>query len=119
MNWSNKFVELDKSFHDRDSFDCGELELNQFIKTQAAKHMQAGISRTMVLPAETPLPNQKLPICAFYSIAPSSINRESLPKARAKKLPRYPCSSLFISSACSASRVSWTRSWKDLFNKST
>ena len=90
MNWSRKFVELDKGHHDRESFDCGEDELNQFIKTQAAKHMHAGISRTMVLPALTPLPNQKLPICAFYSIAPSSICRETLPQSRAKKLPKYP-----------------------------
>jgi hypothetical protein len=42
-----EFVELDKSVHDRDSFDCGETELNTFIKKQAAKHMHAGISRTI------------------------------------------------------------------------
>jgi GNAT superfamily N-acetyltransferase len=52
--------------------------------------MNAGISRTMVLPASNPLPNQKIPICAFYSIAPSSISRETLPESRAKKLPKYP-----------------------------
>lgn len=83
-------MELDKSIHDRATFDCGENELNVFIQTQAAKHMQAGISRTMVLPASAPLPNQKYPICSFYSIAPSSICRETLPKTLAKKLPRYP-----------------------------
>ena len=90
MNWSNQFVELDKSTHDRDSFDCGETELNEFIHKFAAKHMHAGISRTMVLPATTALPNNKNPICAFYTIAPSSIRRESLPEMLAKKLPRYP-----------------------------
>ncbi len=90
MSYSKTFKELDKSIHDRSSFDCGEQELNDFIQTQAAKHMQAGISRTMVLPALSPLPNKKYPICAFYSIAPSSINRETLPQAMAKKLPRYP-----------------------------
>lgn len=52
--------------------------------------MHAGISRTMVLPASKPLPNKKTPICAFYSIAPSSIARETLPESRAKKLPKYP-----------------------------
>lgn len=83
-------MELDRSVHDRASFDCGEIELNSFIQTQAAKHMQAGISRTMVLPASNPLPNQKVPICAFYSIAPSSICRDTLPEALARKLPRYP-----------------------------
>lgn len=90
MSWGKTFEELSKSVHDRESFDCGEEELNTFIKTQAAKHMQAGISRTMVLPSTLPLPNQKYPICAFYSIAPSSISRESLPPKLAKKLPRYP-----------------------------
>lgn len=58
MSWGKEFVELSKSKHDRDSFDCGEQELNTFIKTQAAKHMQAGISRTMVLPSAHPLLNQ-------------------------------------------------------------
>lgn len=90
MSWAKSFEELNKTTHDRDSFDCGEAELNTFIKTQAAKHMQAGISRTMVLPGTEPLPNQKYPICSFYSIAPSSIDRESLPPKLAKKLPRYP-----------------------------
>lgn len=90
MSWAKVFEELSKSSHDRDSFDCGEAELNTFIKTQAAKHMQAGISRTMVLPGPVPLPNQKLPICAFYSVAPSAIDREILPANLAKKLPRYP-----------------------------
>ncbi|MDO6683805.1 GNAT family N-acetyltransferase [Oceanobacter sp. 5_MG-2023] len=90
MSWGKEFVELSKSKHDRDSFDCGEQELNIFIKTQAAKHMQAGISRTMVLPGAQPLFNQKYAICAFYSVAPGSINRETLPAQLAKKLPGYP-----------------------------
>lgn len=90
MTWAQEFVELSKSEHDRTSFDCGEQELNTYIKTQAIKHMQAGISRTMVLPSSQVLLNKKYAICAFYSVAPSSISRETLPKALAKKLPRYP-----------------------------
>lgn len=98
MSWSTVFVELDKSKHDRESFDCDESDLNTFIKTHAAKHMQAGISRTMVLPATVPLtdkesdkePIQKVSICSFYTVVPSSIGRETLPVQLAKKLPRYP-----------------------------
>ena len=90
MSWGKAFVELDKAVHDRNSFDCGEKALNTFIKTQALKHMQAGISRTMVLPSEQPLLTQKYAICAFYSVAPSSISRDTLPDQLAKKLPRYP-----------------------------
>ncbi|WP_281648525.1 GNAT family N-acetyltransferase [Parendozoicomonas sp. Alg238-R29] len=88
--WATEFVELDKSHHNRTSFDCGESELNTFLQTQALRHMQTGISRTMVLSGIHPLPDQKLPVCAFYSIAPSAISRETLPKNLAKKLPRYP-----------------------------
>ena len=90
MSWAKEFVELDKKVHDRSSFDSGEDELNDFIKTKAAKHMAAGISRTMVLPAASPLPDGKYPICSFYSIAPSQIERQTLPATLAKKLPHYP-----------------------------
>lgn len=60
--WAEQFVELDKSTHDRDVFNCGEAELETFIRQFAAKHMQANISRTMVLPATIPLSSNKLPI---------------------------------------------------------
>lgn len=90
MNIDIKFTELSKSSHDRESFDCGEKELNQFIKTQASKHMKVGISKTLVLADNSVEINNKKPICAFYTVAPSSIKRESLPTNLAKKLPRYP-----------------------------
>ena len=90
MSCSKIFKASDKLLHDRASFDCGEKERNDFIQTQAAKHMQVGIRRTMVLPASTALTNKKYPICAFYHIAPSAISRETLPQTMAKKLPRYP-----------------------------
>ena len=90
MSWSNKFVELDKTIHNRASFDCGEKELNEFIQTKAARHMKVGISKTMVLPSTTSLSSGKYPICAFYSIAPGSIKRNTLPESIAKKLPHYP-----------------------------
>lgn len=90
MSWAKEFIGLDKAIHDRASFDCGEVELNEFIRTKAAKYMTAGISRTMILPASVPLPDGKYPICTFYTMAPSSIRRETLPTKRMKNLPRYP-----------------------------
>lgn len=84
------FTELSKAAHDRDSFDCGEKELNIFLKTQASKHMKVGISKTLVLADTHVETNKKHPICAFYTIAPSSIKRDSLPANLAKKLPHYP-----------------------------
>ena len=90
MNWSNEFVPLDKVVHDRSSFDCGENELNEFIVKYAAKHMEANISITMVLPASGTPVNTKSQICAFYTIAPGAIQRETLPPSIKKKLPCYP-----------------------------
>ena len=90
MIWAREFVDLDPAVHDRDSFQCDREELNEFLKTRAAKHAAAGISRTFVLPAVQALPNGKLQICSFFSIAPSSIKRETLPDHLRKKLPHYP-----------------------------
>ena len=90
MSWSKTFEEINKSKHDSDSFDCGENKLNVFIKTQAVKHMLVGISRAVFLPATPVLPNQKYLIYAFYSVAPNSISRETLPVQLSKKLPHYP-----------------------------
>ncbi|MFK0573924.1 GNAT family N-acetyltransferase [Endozoicomonas sp.] len=90
MSLPGTFVELARSIHDRESFTCGEPELDDFLKKQALRHMQAGISRTMVLPAAKPMPDGKYPICAFYTIAPGSISRKTLPDRLAKKLPGYP-----------------------------
>ena len=33
MTWSNEFVEIDKAIHDRESFDCGKDDLNNFLKS--------------------------------------------------------------------------------------
>lgn len=90
MTWTRNFEEVDTGVHDRESFDCGEAPLNEFIKTKAARHMKVGVSRTMVLPTEERLENGKRSIAAFYTIAPSSVERERLPDAIAKQLPRYP-----------------------------
>ena len=90
MNWTKEFVVLDKAVHDRKSFDCGTAELNRFLQQFADRHREAGISRTMVLAADKALTNGKYPICAFYTITPGAIQRQTLPEALARKLPRYP-----------------------------
>jgi GNAT superfamily N-acetyltransferase len=94
--WENEFVELDKTIHERKSFDCGKDELNNFLQTRAAKHMEAGVSRTFLLPSKDSLPGGKSPICAFYTITAATIERSTLPRLLAKKLPHYPVPVLLI-----------------------
>ena len=90
MKCSKTFVGLNKAFHDRTSFDCGSAELNTFLQRHALRHMKVGVSKTMVLPGTEQLSNQKYPICSFYTVAPSSIQRETLPQSLSKSLPHYP-----------------------------
>jgi ribosomal protein S18 acetylase RimI-like enzyme len=90
VNWGNEFVELDKTTHDRSSFDCDKDELNNFIKTRASKHMEVGVSKTFLLPSLKPLPSGMSAICAFYTITGATIERSDLPDKLGKKLPQYP-----------------------------
>lgn len=90
MKYSKTFVALNKTIHDRATFDCGNQELNNFLQRHAFRHMKVGVSKTMVLPASKKLSNQKYPICSFYTVAPSSIKRDSLPQELSKSLPHYP-----------------------------
>lgn len=94
MTPSNAFEELDKSLHERKTFDCGQIELNEFIRFQASRHQQAGISKTLVLPSVEK--ENKAHICSFYTLSHTEIRRENLPPKLANKLPRYPIPVLLI-----------------------
>lgn len=83
---ASRFVELDKSIHERNSFDCGQKEVNGFLHYFAAKHRKAGISKTMVLPSA----DIQSGICAFYTLSHTEINRRTLPHSISRKLPQYP-----------------------------
>lgn len=92
MTPSSTFIELDKSIHDRKSFDCGTEELNNFLQQFAMRHRDAGISKTMVLPAK----DNEADICAYYTLSHTEIQRQTLPQKLAKKLPHYPIPVMLI-----------------------
>ena len=91
MTPGNKFVELDKKVHDRSNFSCGVEVLDKFIRSDASKHRELKISRTMVLPAREPVaPANLYPIAAFYTTTQTTIERQSVTAKLAKSLPNYP-----------------------------
>lgn len=92
MTPSSPFVELDKTIHDRKSFDCGTDELNAFLRQFAVRHRDAGISKTMVLPSKEDEAN----ICAYYTLSHTEIERRTLPQKLARKLPHYPIPVMLI-----------------------
>jgi GNAT superfamily N-acetyltransferase len=71
--------------HDRESFDCGEMELNEFLRCHARQSHEKGGAKTFVA---TPLDDDKL-ILGFYSLSPASIDYARTPALVKKGLARY------------------------------
>lgn len=90
MTSTKKFVEFDKSTHDRQSFDCGTNELNSFLRSKADEHRKQKISRTMVLLADSPAADQRWPILAYYTTAFTTLEKTDIPSDLTKRLPPYP-----------------------------
>ncbi len=67
--------------HDRDSFDCGEPSLNDYLKLFARQNDSRGLGKTFV----AVLPNETI-VKGYYTVSSSSISFETLPE----NLPRYP-----------------------------
>lgn len=90
MICERSFVELHKTLHDREAFDCGEDELNDFLRTKALRHMKVGVSRTLILPGSDMNEDGKRAICSFFTVAPSTVRRETFSEQESKRLPWYP-----------------------------
>src|SRR4051812_34375030 len=76
---------LDPRKHRREAFNCESAELNDFLKKQARREMEAKSSVCFVL---TPL-NSPGKIAGFYTLSAASLILSELPDRFAKKLPRY------------------------------
>jgi len=77
--------------HDRSRFNCGNDDLNQYLKRIARQHLNNGISRTFVL-IDDDMPTE---ILGFFTLAFCEIIVEKLPRKYAKKYPsRAPAAKL-------------------------
>lgn len=76
---------LDKSLHDRASFDCGVSALNNYMAKQARKEVESSCCVCLVA---TDDPNSKS-VMGYYTLSSASIIRTALPEKITKKLPRY------------------------------
>ncbi|NET88986.1 MAG: GNAT family N-acetyltransferase [Kamptonema sp. SIO1D9] len=89
MEWI--FLPIDGSVN-RDQFDCGIPELNEYLKKYARQNHRKGIAKTFVAISDE---NQRN-VVGYYSVSMSEIKRESMPKDYQKKLPRYPIPAIRI-----------------------
>lgn len=70
--------------HDRQGFDCGRQELNDWLRQVARQHQDKGLSKTFVANREE-APDR---ICGYYALTLAEIETHHLPEAWRKKLPR-------------------------------
>lgn len=69
--------------HDRQGFDCGREELNDWLRKIARQHQEKGLSKTFVAIDEL----QPTQICAYYALTLAELESRHLPQAWSKKLP--------------------------------
>jgi GNAT superfamily N-acetyltransferase len=81
-----RVASLDKSIHNRDAFDCGAAALNDYLKTQAARHQKQNVSRVYLLIDD----DRAESILGFYALSAGEITRSDLDTKQAKKLPPHP-----------------------------
>ncbi len=71
--------------HDREGFDCGVPELNDYLRRQAAQDTRRGVSRVYVARERG-----ASRVLGYYTLSAASFGKKSLPEKEAKKLPHYP-----------------------------
>ena len=70
--------------HDRQAFDCGRQELDDWLRQVARQHQDKGLSKTFVAIREE-APER---ICGYYALTLAELENRHLPEAWRKKLPR-------------------------------
>jgi GNAT superfamily N-acetyltransferase len=71
--------------HDRETFDCGEAALNEFLQRYARKSHEMGGAKTFLAIDDT---NNKT-ILGYYSLSPASIAYARTPELIRRGLARY------------------------------
>ncbi|CAN5458010.1 GNAT family N-acetyltransferase [soil metagenome] len=76
-------IELLAKHHQREDFDCGEPELNEFLQRQAGQLGRKGFGKTYVA-----LGADGLAVIGFVTLSAGQVETQRLPPKL--KLPRYP-----------------------------
>jgi GNAT superfamily N-acetyltransferase len=70
--------------HDRQGFDCGRQELNDWLRQVARQHQEKGLSKTFVAFRD----QEPARICGYYALTLAELENRHLPETWRKKLPR-------------------------------
>jgi len=69
--------------HNRQSFDCGRIELNNWLRQVARQHQDKGLSKTFVAVSD----EEPTGICGFYALTLAEMDRRFLPETYQKRIP--------------------------------
>ena len=84
MNTGPFKVEVLRADHPRNEFDCGDVDLDRYFKTQVTQDIRRHVAHCFVAV------NSLGHVAGYYTLAASSVLLADLPQVLAKKLPRYP-----------------------------
>jgi GNAT superfamily N-acetyltransferase len=74
-----------KKSHDRASFDCGDMQMNEFLQRFARQSHEQNAAKTFCA-VDNAIPDR---ILGFYTIAPSSVAHETVPASMTRGLARH------------------------------
>src|SRR5574344_792594 len=77
-------IDVVQAHHQKKSFNCGQDDLNKFIKQYASQHQKSGTSKTYVAI------DDDLQVRGFYCLSSTSIGFDVVDTVLTKRLPRYP-----------------------------
>ncbi len=77
-------IEVLQAHHQKKSFNCGQYDLNKFIKQYASQHQKSGTSKTYVAI------DDDAQVRGFYCLSITSIGFDGVDAVLTKRLPRYP-----------------------------
>lgn len=78
-------VPFNSKAQDRKGFSCGVPDLDRYLRDYAAQDIKRDVARVFVA-----LNGDGPGIAGYYSLSATSVQRETLPVAQQKRLPRYP-----------------------------
>ena len=83
-------IELLGKQHQRKDFDCGQTDLNDFIKLYALQQQKRNQNKSYVACTEAQQ------VIGFYSLNVGAISFEEMPPDMQKRLARYPVPTLYV-----------------------
>ena len=83
IDWREEAI---SSLHNRNEFDCGSEDLNEYLRRYARQNHDRGHTKTYVAVSAV----EPSRILGYYSIAPASIDFGVVPESITRRFPRYP-----------------------------